>query len=207
RYHRAQDPIQLGNLGDVALPKEDRPGRVQAQGQERQRRFQYRIAQYFGVLDAGERVQIGDEIEAFAFVLKLDELPDRPVIVSQVEVSGRLDSREDAHGLRLGLLHQLLDRIRFARQAVAEHAGAVLGDHHHVLDANSELLFGDVDAGLQGDHHVFLERLRVDAGVVHLEPDEVTQPVDEIVVVTRVRDDLGCGVLQLVPGDAGANFL
>jgi hypothetical protein len=43
-------------------------------------------------------MQVCDEVEAFAFVLELDELPDCAVVVAEMQITGRLDSREDAHG-------------------------------------------------------------------------------------------------------------
>src|SRR5216683_763225 len=98
RYQRAQNPIQLGYLRNVALAKKDCPGGIEAKREKRERRLEHRGSQDLGFAKGGHRMQVGDEVEAFTFVLKLDELADCAVVVAQVQITRRLDSREDAHG-------------------------------------------------------------------------------------------------------------
>jgi hypothetical protein len=42
-------------------------------------------------------VEIRDEIEGVSALLELDVLADRPEVVAQMELSGRLNSGQDSH--------------------------------------------------------------------------------------------------------------
>src|SRR6202171_1418904 len=57
---------------------------------------------------------------------------------------------------------------------------AGLGDEDAVLDADAEILVGDVDAGLDGDDHAGLQRRAVLSGVVDIEADMMAEAVNEI---------------------------
>ena len=49
-----------------------------------------------GVLDGGQGVVVGDEVEALALVLQGDVLLDGAEVIAQVQLAGRLDAAEDA---------------------------------------------------------------------------------------------------------------
>src|SRR5260370_6971228 len=87
RYHRAQNPVQLGYLRNVALAKKDCPGGIEAKREKRERCLEHRGSQDLGFANGGHRMQIGDEVEALAFVLKPAELADCAAVVAQVPIS------------------------------------------------------------------------------------------------------------------------
>ena len=57
---------------------------------------------------------------------------------------------------------------------------AGLRDQHVVFNAHAQVLFRDVNARLDRDHHSRLKRAAIVAWIVHVEPDMVTQAVNEI---------------------------
>src|SRR5467141_5160743 len=76
--------------------------------------------------------------------------------------------------------HDLFDFNGVAGQAFAEQLVAGLGDEDVVLDADPEILFGDVDAGLDSDDHAGLQRRAVLSGVVDIEADIMAEAGNEI---------------------------
>ena len=90
--HRAEDPRQLGDLGQVGLKEESRPLRVQA---EREKISQYGRAQrpqLPTVTDRRHGVVVGDEEVTFVLVLHLQVLSYGTEVVAQVQLSGRLNA-------------------------------------------------------------------------------------------------------------------
>ena len=104
RHEGAEDPVQLGDLGNVRLPEERRPGGVDAQRDEGAGRLEGEGPGDLGVLHRVERVEVGDEVQRLALVLQPNELPNRAVVVPEVETPRRLDAGENSHGR---LLHRL----------------------------------------------------------------------------------------------------
>ncbi len=91
--HAGQDPRQLGNLGNIRLPEENRPCRVQAQRQITQRDLLSQTADLLGVAQTGQGMVICNEIEAFvAFLLKPDVLTHGAEVIAKVQFAGWLDA-------------------------------------------------------------------------------------------------------------------
>src|SRR5258706_885280 len=67
--------------------------------------------------------------------------------------------------------HDLFDFNGIAGEAFAEQLVAGLGDEDVVLDADPEILFGYVDAGLDGDEHAGLHRRAVLSAAVVIPGD------------------------------------
>src|SRR5215470_15958344 len=76
--------------------------------------------------------------------------------------------------------HDLLDLGRVAGQTLAQQLVAGAGNQHVVLNPHAQVFFRDVDARLHRHHHPRLERLAVRAGVVHVEADVVSEPVNVV---------------------------
>src|SRR6202011_5227253 len=79
-----------------------------------------------------------------------------------------------------GFRHNLFDFNGVAGQAFAQQLMAGFGDEDVVFDAHSEILFGDVDAGLDGDDHAGLERGAEFARIVDVQTDVMAEAVNEI---------------------------
>ena len=77
-------------------------------------------------------------------------------------------------------------------------------DEHIVFDADADLFFGNVDAGLDGDHHVRLERTRRITDIVDLQPDVMAGPVNEIFLVAFGANVIHRGLMDVA--DPGAGF-
>ena len=54
-------------------------------------------AQLGGIDVDGDRVEVGEEDQAFGLVLHPHPAPDRAEIIAEMEVAGRLDAGDDAH--------------------------------------------------------------------------------------------------------------
>src|SRR5207249_2560287 len=76
--------------------------------------------------------------------------------------------------------HDFFDFIGIAREAFTEQLVAGFDDKDIVFDAHAEILFGDVDAGLNGNDHAGLESGAMVAGVVNVQADGMAEAVDEI---------------------------
>src|SRR5947207_8327397 len=93
--------------------------------------------------------------------------------------------------------HDFFDFIGVAGEAFAEQLVAGFGYENIVFHAHAEILFRNVDAGLNSNDHTRLERGAVVAGVVNVQADVVTEAVDEIraegfaVKIFSVRVDVG----------------
>jgi len=90
-----QDPRQLRHLGYVGLNPEDRLLGIQTEGEEIHGGIHGALAQRLAVLDRGERVIVDDEAEQFIMGLKLDHALHHGEIVAEMELSRRLDPRQD----------------------------------------------------------------------------------------------------------------
>ncbi len=106
-----EDPVQLGDLRDVALAEEDGPGRVEPEREEGHRRLAGERRRGDRVPDRGQRVEVGDEVQRLAAVLEIDELADRAVVVADVLLPGGLDAGQDAHGAERRTLTPKTTRI------------------------------------------------------------------------------------------------
>src|SRR5579885_3144774 len=78
------------------------------------------------------------------------------------------------------LRHDSLDFIRVARQSFAQEFVARLGDEKIVFDANAQVFFGNIDAGLNGDDLAGLQRRAGGARVVNIKSDVVAEAVNKI---------------------------
>src|SRR5580698_6891404 len=79
-----------------------------------------------------------------------------------------------------GFGHDFFDFIGIAGEAFAQEFVAGFGDEDVVFDADAEIFLGDVNAGLDGDDHSWLERFAIIARVVDVEADVVAEAVNEI---------------------------
>src|SRR6266699_1395602 len=86
-----------------------------------------------------------------------------------------------------------------AWQSLAEQLVARVGDEHVVFNAHAQILFGNVDARFDGDHHSRLQRAAMVARIVYVEADMVAQAMNEILAerpalaVFPVRVDIVVG--------------
>src|SRR5262249_5582940 len=64
---------------------------------------------------------------------------------------------------------RFLDLSRLSRQRAAEEPRASFGDEHDILDTYAEILRGDVNSRLDGDHHARFERRILVGRIVHFE--------------------------------------
>ncbi len=88
---------QLGMGGDRALREEDRLRRIDAAGDQRRGHFADVGAQLRRVDVDGQRVEVGEEEQAFRLVLHPHPAQDRAEQIAEVKVAGRLDAGNDAH--------------------------------------------------------------------------------------------------------------
>ena len=117
RRDRRQDPGELGDLGQIALPEQDRARGIDAERQEVERHAACQRAPLLRIANARERVQIGDEVRGPVAFLQRDELAQRAEVVAQVLHARRLDARE--HARTADALARTLLRDRHARPPAA----------------------------------------------------------------------------------------
>lgn len=67
-----EDPRQLGDLGNIGLPEEYRPGRIEPQRQVAGGHMLRVLDHRLGVIQAGQGVIVGDEVETVVAALHLD---------------------------------------------------------------------------------------------------------------------------------------
>ncbi len=99
---------------------------------------------------------------------------------------------------RRGSRHDLFDFTRISGEAFAEQPVAGFGDQDVVFDAHAKILFGDVDAWLNGDDHAGLERGAVFARVVNIEADMMAEAVNEIGAKWLIVEILAMGIYVIV---------
>ncbi len=98
-----EQPGELAMRGHVALAEQGRFGRIDPGRDQSGGHFADPAAQACRFLVEADRVEIGEEEEAFALALILHPHPvaDRAQIIAEVEVARRLDAGDDAHDARL----------------------------------------------------------------------------------------------------------
>lgn len=104
RNERTKDAVELDDFGHIAPPKENCLLRIDAEREVGERRVECVFAQRGGVANRCERMQVGDEVQSLAFILQLNELTQRSVVVAEVQRARGLDSRQDAQRSCLGCL-------------------------------------------------------------------------------------------------------
>src|SRR6516162_9286326 len=101
-------------------------------------------------------------------------------------------------GLR-AFRHDSFDFGWIARQSLAQQLVAGVGDQRVVFNAHAQILFGDVDARFDGNHHSGLQRAAIVARIVYVKADLVAQAMNEILAerpalaVFSVRVDIVVG--------------
>ena len=103
RGHAVEDPGELGVLRHVALDEQGAALRVEAGGQEEHRRTARRRREVRRIVRKGHRVEVDHAVKGRvgrrAVALGVDPLAHGAEVVAEVDLSGRLDSREHAwHG-------------------------------------------------------------------------------------------------------------
>ena len=92
-----QQPLQLGMGGHTGLVEQGRLVRIDARCDQRGGHFARTGAQGRRIMRHGYGVQIGQEEQAFAFILHLHPVDDRAEIIAEMEIAGGLDAGDDAH--------------------------------------------------------------------------------------------------------------
>ena len=87
-------PIQLSQFRNVRLLEEDGFLRVQAASQPRRRQLMDERPQLLAILDGGERMPIGDEVDAQVVLGQIERRRDASQIISQVRRARGFDACE-----------------------------------------------------------------------------------------------------------------
>ena len=78
-------------------------------------------------------------------------------------------------------MHRRFDFVGCVRQVGVEVDELAIGtDEEVALDANAELLFGDVNARLDGEDHSRFQHGWVVGGIVHIDADHVAEAVQPV---------------------------
>ena len=92
-------PSQLAVLDDVALHEDRGDVGIEPDREHHRRQLDRGLADDSWLLGDRERVQVDDAVEDVLLVLAVDPVPQRPQVVAEVDVTGRLDAREHTgHG-------------------------------------------------------------------------------------------------------------
>ena len=78
-------PCQFGDCRHLRLAKEARPARIEAAGKKVDGYVAYILAELSGITNRGQRVEIGNEIECFPAMLKLDGRLHHAEVVAKVQ--------------------------------------------------------------------------------------------------------------------------
>src|ERR1700722_3313958 len=114
----------------------------------------------------------------------------------------QVDRAFSAQALHDSPAEGLFDRAWIARQSAAQQPGAIFGDQHHVLDADADVLFRDVDAGFHGDDVAFCQRHSEIGGVMDVEAYVMADTVSEV-LAERLAMQVFAVSIDVVEGDAG----
>ena len=95
---RHQQPRQLSDLGHIRLDIKCRLRGIEPQCQQVESGIGDVRLQVGRIPYRRQRMQIGNEIQSCRVILQFDVLADGPEVVSPVNLAGRLNAREDAHG-------------------------------------------------------------------------------------------------------------
>src|SRR3954469_7147704 len=91
----------------VALDEERGASGVDPRGKEESGQGERRFSEILGVVRHRDRVEVDDADEGLAVVLGVDPLPDRPDVVAEVLVAGRLDAAKDPHWTHKSILSSM----------------------------------------------------------------------------------------------------
>ncbi len=99
-----QQPLQLGMGGNLGLVEQDRASRIDPAGDQGGDHLARVGGEVRGHVGHGDRVEVGQEEQAFVagggrLVLHAHPVADRAQVVAEVQVAGRLDAGDDAHVL------------------------------------------------------------------------------------------------------------
>src|ERR1043165_5024552 len=111
RRQRIQDPGKLGMLRNGRLNEQRRLLRIDAGGKERERHVTTTLAELRRIIAGDDRVIIQHHEDRLGLVLPPCPVLHRAEVVSDVELTGRLDSTEDS-GHRKNLVMTITDRER-----------------------------------------------------------------------------------------------
>src|SRR5258708_2807299 len=75
--------------------------------------------------------------------------------------------------------HGLFNLVRLPGKRGAQKLRAALRNQYHVFDPHADILFGDINAGLDGNYHAGLER-SVDIRIVDLQANLVADAMNEV---------------------------
>jgi hypothetical protein len=93
RRDARQDPRQLRHFGHVGLAEKHGLGRIKTQRQVAHGHLPGVLDHQLGVVQAGERMVIRDEVEALMLGLHFDLRAHGPEVISQMQAAGRLNTR------------------------------------------------------------------------------------------------------------------
>src|SRR6516162_11916304 len=82
--------------GNHALVEDDTALGIDAGGDVGGRHFARGGAQFGRILRLSERMQVDDAEDAVVVILQRDPVADRPEVIAEMQVAGRLDAGEDA---------------------------------------------------------------------------------------------------------------
>ena len=91
-----ENPGELGMFGDLALVENDVLLWIDAAGEERSGDFTRGARQFGRILPYGDGVQVDNAVDAVIALLQRHELGDGAKIVSEMQISGRLNAGENA---------------------------------------------------------------------------------------------------------------
>ena len=75
---------------------------VKPHGEQHRRQVERLGPEFFGFLGDRERVEVDDAVKCVAFVLANGPIAQRAQVVAEVDITSRLDARQDAgHGARV----------------------------------------------------------------------------------------------------------
>ncbi len=124
RRHAAEQPAEFGMTADHALVEDDAMPRVDAGGDIGGGNLAGRMAQFERVLRHRQRMQIDDAEDAFVIVLQRHPVADRPEIIAEMQVAGRLNAgKNSVHRASGNFIVGCLRRHQLAVKPVAGAAG------------------------------------------------------------------------------------
>ena len=92
--HRVEEPRELGVLRDVRLNEQRAAVRLQSARDEGDGQVQHPPVQLLGLVGDRDGVEVHDAVDALVALRQLHPVLDRPEVVPQVDVSGRLNAAE-----------------------------------------------------------------------------------------------------------------
>ena len=111
RRDGGQNPGELGDLRHIGLAEERGPFRIEPAGEKIERHAPAVFPQRLRILQAGERVIIGDEIKRLALGLERDRRPHHAEIIPDVENAAGLNAGKNAHEISLPVVLSEVDAV------------------------------------------------------------------------------------------------